>query len=130
MEEKTKVLKMLSDGKIDVAQADKLLKALSEPKKETSKKELKFLNILVDSKKDEGKRVKIKLPLRLLKAGMKLTKLIPENSRKKIQTTMYEKGINFDLNEINSENIDMLLESLQDLEVSVDDDETVRIFCE
>lgn len=136
MEHKTKILGMLAEGKIDVSEAEKLLNAVAS--KETSQKKefagtsQQFFNILVDSKKEEGTRVKIKVPLRLIKAGMKFVNLIPEKSREKIQNAMREKGINFDLNEIDSLNVDDLLDALQALEVAVDDSETsesIRIFC-
>lgn len=135
-EEKTKVLEMLAEGKIEVSEAEKLLGVLSETAKETSSKKgspsksPKFLKVQVDSKKDDGKRVNIQVPLALMKAGMKLTSLVPEDSRNKIQGAMDQKGIDFDLNEINPKNLDQLLESLQELEVTIEDDESVRIFCE
>jgi hypothetical protein len=135
MEHKTKILAMLAEGKIDVSEAEKLLNAVDSkesPKREFSETAQRFFNILIDSKKDEGTRVKIKVPLRLIKAGMKFASLIPEESRKKIQIAMRDKGINFDLNELDSLNVDELLDALQTLEVAVNDSETsetIRIFC-
>ena len=134
MDNKAKILAMLAEGKIDVTEAEKLLNAV-DAKERWSKKDFptsqQFFNILVDSKKEGGTRVKIKVPFRLIRAGMKFVKLIPEQSRNKIQGAMRDKGIDFDLNDINTLNDD-LLEALQTLEVSVDDSETsesVRIFC-
>lgn len=136
MEPRTQILEMLAEGKIDVSEAEKLLNAVdfkeTPLKREFSGTSQQFFNILVDSKKKEGTRVKIKVPIRLIKAGMKFANLIPEESRKKIQIAMRDKGINFDLNEIDALNVDELLDALQALEVAVDDSETgenVRIFC-
>jgi hypothetical protein len=127
---------MLAEGKIDVSEAEKLLNAIdskeTSSRKECSETAQQFFNVLIDSKKEGGTRVKIKVPLRLLKAGMKFVNLIPEESRKKIQIAMRDKGINFDLNEIDSLNADELLDALQALEIAVNDSETsesIRIFC-
>ena len=133
IEHKTKILAMLAEGKIDVSEAEKLLDAVdsreSAPKREISQQ---FFNIFIDSKNEGGTRVKIKVPLRLLKAGMKFANLIPEESRNKIQTAMRNKGIKFNLDEMDSLNIDELLEALQALDIAVEDgetSETIRIFC-
>lgn len=129
---KTKILEMLQSGKISIEEAEKLLKAVDpEPKVSAtvSKANPKFLNILVNSKEENGKKIKIKIPFRLLRAGMKLTSLIPQDSRAKIQEAIDRKGINFDLSQLNDLNMEELIETLTEFEVAIDDYETVQIFC-
>lgn len=135
MDYKTKILTMLAEGKIDVSEAEKLLKAVEPkempPENAVSSGTKQFFNVLIESKKEGGTRVKIKVPLRLLKAGMKFVNIIPEESRKRIQGALRDKGINFDLNDLDSLS-DELLDAIRALEIAVDDNETsesVRIFC-
>ncbi len=137
MAHKTKILTMLAEGTINVPDAEKLLNAVdcreTPPKKPGLGATNGFFNILVDSEKENGTRVKIKLPLRLIKAGMKFANLIPEETRRKIQMAMRDKGINFDLNELDSLNADDLIDALKASEVSVNDSETsesIRIYCD
>lgn len=130
---KTKILEMLQNGKLSIDEAERLLNAVNQDSKVsavTSKKSLKFLNISVNSKEENGKKIKIKIPLRLLKAGMKLTSLIPQDSRAKIQAAMDRKGIKFDLGQLNELNMDELIETLSEFEVAIDDYESVQIYCD
>ncbi len=114
-EKRNKILTMLSEGKIEIAEAEKLLNALGSKE---------FLNILVDPKEEEGTRVKIKVPLRLMRAGVKLANFMPEHSRERVEEALQKRGIAFDLS-----NIDEFIEDLQQLELFVDDEERVQIFC-
>ena len=74
----------------------------------------------------DGENVNVRVPLALVKAGIKLKAVIPKNAQEK----MDEKGVNLDaLNELDE---DELMEALRDLKVNIDSDkgDTVRIFCE
>ena len=127
-EHKKKVLVMLSKGEITVEEAVKLLDSLSSSK---PKEELRFFSIFVDSEEEGGTRVRIKVPLRLIKTGMQLASLIPEASREKTEEALRSKG--FDLRVLSSLKPEELIHTLGELEVSVYDSEkkeTVSIFCE
>jgi hypothetical protein len=138
-EERNQILKMLSDGKIDVSEAERLLDAIDEkPEKteidksssETGK--LKYLRVQVEPKHNgKGEQVNIKVPLQLIRAGAKIASFLPNGAKFNIEKSLKDKGINFGLSEINRENVDEILNALREMSIDVDsDDEMVKIFCE
>jgi hypothetical protein len=78
----------------------------------------KFMYVKVNSVK--GDNVNVKIPLGLVKAGLKLTSLIPAQAQDQINKTMAEKGMNFDLNSFKPEDVEELLEALREMEIDVD----------
>ena len=145
-DERRQILDMLAEKKITVEEAEKLLEAIGAgPQKEKKedkntggddstimmKKTPKFLKILVSPKSEKGDSVKIKIPLFLIKAGVKLGSVIPGEARDKFNKAMGEKGFDIDLNKLDSETLDEMLKALQEFSIDVDDkDETVKIYCE
>ena len=138
-EEKRKILEMLSAGKITVEEAEKLLSAVSDSADETEKSSgpspkggPKYLRVLVEPGPDNssGDRVNIRVPVKLLRAGIKLAALIPQDAQGKIDRAFKEKGIGLDLSQITEENLGEIVESLNDLTVDVEGKEKVRVFCE
>lgn len=140
-EDRVRILSMVADGKISVAEGEKLLTAIEDGgasdgaaatatavTKRTGP--LKFLRVTVNSQ--NGDNVNVKVPLALLRAGMKLTSLIPPQAMEKVNASMQEQGINFDLNSMKQEDIEAIIESLADMEVNVDsaNGDTVKVFCE
>ncbi len=134
-EERKKVLEMLAEGKITSDEAERLLEKL-EPRVdeqravrvETSESRksgtLKYLCVLVDT--TDGDKVNIRLPLALVRTGIKLSTMLPSKASEK----MKEQGI--DLSALSELRGDELLKALEELTVNVDssDGDTVRIFCE
>jgi len=137
-EERRKILNMLAEGKISAEDAERLLDALNRPKPAAEKTEpqhkgkLKCLKIQVEPKSGETKdKVNITIPLQIIRAGIKLGSVIPNDAKNKINEALHEKGINFDVNELEGDSVDRVLESLSEMQINVDDDkEVVRIFCE
>ncbi len=137
-EERKKILEMLANGKISVEEAERLLSAMAESegestpgtKKETSR--LKYLRVVVEpgpgSKKDE--RVNIRVPIKLIRSGIKLASLLPNDVQGKVDDALKEKGISLDFSQINEENLEEIVESLRDLTVDVEGKERVKIYCE
>jgi DNA-binding transcriptional ArsR family regulator len=136
--ERERILKMLAEGKISVAEAEELLDALSKnkPAEDTtatpSGKKPKYLRVQVDPGNKSGKeQVNIRIPLQLIRAGAKLASVVPSEAREKVNRALHEKGIGLDINDLNSEKLESVIESLGDLSVDVDgEDEKVKIFCE
>lgn len=140
-EERKQILQMLAEGKISTDEAGRLLDALESrnagtPRAEAPKADAgakpKFLHIKVESdpKSPRQETVDIKVPIMLLKAGMKLTSLVPERLRGQITTQLGDKGIDLDLNKLNGEAGDSLIKALMDMSIDVDsDNEKVRIYC-
>jgi len=73
--------------------------------------------------------VNIRIPLRLIRAGVKLEGLLPEGSREVVTRKLSQSGI--DLGKLGSDDLDELVAALSDLRVSVvSGSEVVKIYCE
>jgi hypothetical protein len=139
-EDRRKILDMLAQGKITVDEAEKLLSAISQPSAESEQREKpgkkgfpKYLRVVVEPRPDsaKGEKVNIRVPFQLLRAGIKLASVIPSDVQGRVDEHLKEKGIDINLSNITSENLEELLVHLNDLTVDVDSkEEKVRIFCE
>lgn len=141
-DERRQILQMLADGKINADEAERLLAALDINKGAESKREgatggglgkPKFLHIKVEAEPGTHHRhenVDIKIPLILVKAGIKLGALMPEKARFRLNEHLGEKGLNIDLNQLSSEDMETILQSLTESSIDVTSDkEKVRIYC-
>jgi hypothetical protein len=140
-DERKKILQMLSEGKITVEEAERLLEAITRamgpqgeggelPAQRAARKP-KYLRVEVNSvKSGKADQVNIRVPLGLLKAGVRLKGLIPGNAAARVNSALKDKGI--DLDSLKGGALDELVEHLADLEVDVkeSDGDTVHIFCE
>jgi len=135
-EERKKVLEMLSDGKISADEAERLLDALESKATDTSPQAAltktldnlpQYLFVKVDSV--DGDKVNIRVPLKLVKAGIKLKALLPQDAQDKINAKLNEKGINLD--DFKAENFKDILDALTEFEMNVDGKkgDKVRIYC-
>jgi DUF4097 and DUF4098 domain-containing protein YvlB len=134
-----RILHMLAEGKLTPDDAEKLLQALEVKPRESEVVNQnrsmdvkgKYLFVQVDPK--EGKsseRVSVKVPLALVKAGLNITKLIPAEAQDKIQSSMQDSGIPFNLGDIDPQNYEEIMEALEQMSIDVDTDEsTVKVFC-
>jgi len=141
-EDRRHVLGMLAEGKITADEAERLIAALGEPRApasfagETAGPRVnrpKYMRVVVDAN-DPGEgptKVNIRVPMQLLRAGVKLGSLIPAHARDQVNAAMAKEGIPFDINQLKPENLEELVEQLNDLTVDVDNERAkVRIFCE
>ena len=135
-EERKKVLEMLAEGKISADEAERLLDALESKTTETSPQTAlaktldnlpQYLFVKVDSV--DGDKVNIRVPLKLVKAGIKLKALLPQDAQDKINTKLNEKGLNLD--DFEAENFKDILDGLTEFEINVDEKkgDKVRIYC-
>ncbi len=142
-ESKKKVLELLADKKISVDEAIKLLALVDQP--ETGhqeavegvliKKKPRYLRVVVEpmagsSSPRDYDRVNVRVPMSLIRAGVKFSSLIPHDAADKVDGALKEKGINFSMRNIKDEDIEQLVEALGELEVNVEGKETVRVFTE
>ncbi len=142
-ENQKKVLDMLAEGKITADEAERLLNKLQgagsrdrapataatpaarpagEP--QGSGDPPRFLRVVIES--SDGDNVNVRVPMALIRAGIKMGALLPEQAR----VEMAKHGV--DLSEISNMDPDELVEALTELTVDVDSSEgdTVRVFCE
>ena len=135
-EETRRVLEMLSQGKVTVDEADQLLRAVGAPRVEATPDQAtpRFFRITVNQPAKDGGRaetVNVRVPMQLLRAGVKLAHLIPAQARVHVNDALHEKGFDIDLGQIKPENLEELVDHLDELTVDVDDkDVKVRVFCE
>ncbi len=135
------VLQLLADGKINADEAERLLSALdrngpaSAPASAPSiggNGAPKYLRVTVDAL-EHGKptKVNVRVPMALLRAGVRLTSLIPPAARDEVNRELAKNGVPFDIGQLKPENLDELISHLNDLTVDVDAAEAkVRVFCE
>ena len=85
-----------------------------------------------DDEDDEGAElVNVRVPMSLIRSGMKFTSLLPTEARYKVTDALQEKGINFDMRNMKPEDIEELIDALSDLEVNVvSGKEVVKVFVE
>lgn len=138
-EERRKILAMLAEGKITTEEAERLLAAVGESPGRSDgdvaprRRNWKYLRVLVDADDDHSgpTKVNIRVPMQLIRAGVKLSGVIPPEARTKINAAMREKGVDFDLNQVKPENLEEFMDQLNELTVDVDNEKAkVRIFCE
>lgn len=139
-EERRKILQMVSEGKITVEEADELLTALAAKAGPSSgegaveaKAAPRYLRVLVDE--ERGDKVNIRVPLGLIRAGLRLGSLIPKQAKEKVDCALKDKGIDLGLSKADPKNVEELIEALSHLTVEVNAEneskgDRVRIFCE
>jgi len=142
-ENQKKILQMLADGKISVEEASRLLALVGEEEGPGDEKTLvekdrpspKYLYVRVEPKAGyEGHkhgRVNVRIPVGLIRAGMKLKALIPANVADDINRAMKSKGMDFDIHNLKDEYVDQLIGALSETEINVDSTEAeVRVYAE
>jgi len=129
------ILDMLANGKITAGEAERLIAALERggatAMSESDK--IKYLRVLVDTKDpvDGPTKVNVRVPMQLLRAGVRLTGVIPAGAREEVNAALRKEGIAFDINNVTPQNLEELIEQLRELTVDVDNENTkVRVFCE
>jgi hypothetical protein len=144
MNNQRKILEMLAENKINADEAEKLLSLTDEEKTEPENKEgkgtsplknLKYLRVVVKTipnpayqpvagdefiVNDDDENVNIRVPMSLIRAGMKLTSVIPPHAYNQIDSSLKEKGIDFDLRNLKPENVEELITAMGELEVNVE----------
>lgn len=139
-EERKKILTMLSEGKISTEDADNLLNAIKEEgikdtsinQKESRKKIFPdYLYVIVEPKSKGKDKVNIKIPLKLLKAGVKLASLMPHSLQEQVNASLKKEGIDFDIESINRENFTDFILTLTAVSIDVEsENERLKIYCE
>ena len=143
-ENRTRILEMLAEKKITVDEAERLLAVAGNEEKTEStytppntanNKIPKYLRVVVEPGpgsmgSEDVDKVNVRVPMSLIRAGMKLTSLIPPHASDKMNEAMREKGIDFDLRNMKPEDLEDLINALSDLEVDVDGKTKVRVFAE
>ncbi|MDG4767038.1 hypothetical protein O7632_23490 [Solwaraspora sp. WMMD406] len=141
-EQRRQILEMLAEGKITATEAEQLMDALDREQPEATqagaaspKARPKYLRVVVDSAEEAGgdgpARINVRVPLQLLRAGVRLTSLIPPQALTHVNAELAKSGVPIDLTQLKPQHIEELVEQLDDLTVDVDQPDTkVKVFCE
>jgi len=143
-ENQKRILEMLAKQKITVEEAERLLSLtgseesgeIPSDKSVERKTAPKYMRIVVEPGEEGGlgsntERVNIRVPMNLIRAGMKLTALIPPHAASRVHEALKEKGVDFDIRNFKPDDVEELVEALSDLEVNVEGGrEKVRVYVE
>jgi len=129
-EDRKQILEMLAAGKINVNEAERLMAAL-EPGNGSARPGASGES----GSKDPKARAKyLRVPMQLLRAGVRLASLIPQQAHNNLDQALSSHGVPLTLSQIKPENLEELIEHLDDLKVDVDGKDgnamKVRVFCE
>jgi hypothetical protein len=137
--DRKQVLEMLAAGKITAEEADRLLERLAgaaagagggssgqslEPALLKDKPEPRFMCIHVDS--DEGDKVDVRLPIGLLRTGIKLSAMLPKDAAE----AMSQNGVDF--SQLSALSGKELIDALREMTIDVNarDGTKVQVYCE
>ena len=131
-ENRRQILDMLAQGKITADEAERLISAIERAPAQADAT-VKYLRVLVDANDalDGPTKVNVRVPMQLLRAGVRLTGIIPARAREQVNDALRKEGIPFDINNVTPQNLEEMIEHLRDLSVDVDNEHAkVRVFCE
>ena len=138
-----RVLDLLAQAKITVDEADQLLRAMAAAPTpgaaapgpdEAAKPTLRWVRIAVHKQAKEGhkdKDVNIRVPISIVRSGMRLGALIPGLAGDQVAAKMRERGLDVDFSKLDGAAIDAILKDLGDTNIEIDSGKAhVRITCE
>jgi hypothetical protein len=134
-ERRRQVLEMLAEGTITAQEAERLLDALEreQPPSSAATRRPKYLRVLLEdnSSGDGAGRMNVRVPLQLLRAGVRLTSLVPPQALTRVNEQLAKSGVPIDLTELRPQDLEEVIEQLDELTVDVDDSGSkMQVFCE
>jgi hypothetical protein len=154
-ENRRQILEMLAAGKVTADEAERLLAALEPDPTQAAgrttstsgngqqsgapRTRAKYLRVLVEADEEmtglKGPTtVNVRVPLQLLRAGVRLASLIPQQAHNQFDQALSSHGVPLTLSQIKPENLEELIDHLEDLTVDVDGKDgnktRVRVFSE
>jgi hypothetical protein len=155
-ENKKKILEMLAKNKISADEAYRLLSTMDREegghdntghdnagpeymgnRNTEVKTKPRYLRVTVTPGENHldpqhADRVNVRIPMSLVRAGIKLTALIPPEALDKANNALRDKGINFDVRTIKPEDIEELIDALGDMQIDVQSakGDNVKVFVE
>lgn len=150
-DDRRQILDLLAGGKITADEAERLILAVEKSSgagasenenggtATAAKRRPRYLRVLVEG--DEqitgmkgGTTVNVRVPMQLLRAGVRLAGLIPAQAHAQLDQAFSQHGVPVTLSQIKPENLEELIDHLDDLTVDVDGKDgnpmKVRVFCE
>jgi hypothetical protein len=138
-----RVLELVAQGRVTVDDAADLIGALrgaSAPDGASAKAESgdpakrRYMRINVFKAGRDGrpgKDVNIRVPMTILRSGLRLGAIVPEFARERVYARLREQGVDIDLAKLDPAQIESLLADLGEVNIDVNGgEEKVRITCE
>jgi len=145
-ENRRQILNMLAASKITAEEAERLIAALESSgspgaehtmgstvpghstgnggRSDALKNHAKYLRVLVEAEQGaNGNKgpvsVNIRVPMKLLRAGVRLASLIPAQAHQHLDEALSQHGVPLTLSQIKPENLEELIDHLEDLTIDV-----------
>jgi len=144
-ENRRQILDMLVQGKINVDEAERLMALIDSPPggessgpegADKGKSSPRYLRVVVEAGpvangEEQGERVNIRIPMALIRAGVKLAALIPTGAINKVNEKLQQKGVKTDLGNLKFDGVEQLVDAIADMQMDEQDGKPqVRIFVE
>jgi len=142
-DDRRRILELVAQGKITVDEAQQLLQALDSGNGSASAgtgtdegkpSKLRWVLINVHKTAKEGKQdqdVNIRVPIAVIKSGMRLGALIPGLAGDQVASRLREKGLDVDFSKLDAASIEAMLRALGDTHIEIESGRSqVRITCE
>ncbi len=121
-EDRKRVLEMLASGKVTVDEAERLLAALGDPPPPAPdavaapQRPGRFFRIVVRKNEGSGKNVDIRIPLSLVKGGMRIGAMIP-GCGEAVTEQLRKKGINLDVTKLDPDGLEAALRDMGEMDI-------------
>jgi hypothetical protein len=140
-----RILDLLANGKVTVDEAEQLMQAIGVPPPHASaaaapapdtaeRVQPRWVRINVHKTAREGKHdkdVNIRVPIAIVKSGMRLGALIPGLAGDQVAARMREKGLDVDFSKLDGVTIEAMLKELSETNIEIESGKAqVRITCE
>ncbi|MEV6630456.1 hypothetical protein AB0M54_06865 [Actinoplanes sp. NPDC051470] len=141
-EQHRQILEMLAEGKITADEAERLIDAIELERPAPPPPDVvpakgnrpKYLRVLVHAEEpgsDGPSRINVRVPLQLLRAGVRLTSLIPPQALTKANLELSKSGVPIDLTQLKPQQLEELIDQLDEVTVDVNDPTAkVQVYCE
>ncbi len=128
------ILDKLAAGEMDAEEAERRLGGLPEVVDQPSgddepKDASKYLRIIVEGADAGEPMLNLRVPMNIVRAGVKLGAMLPEPTREKMSEKLRAKGIFVDPFELAATDMDTFIETLSGLEIEAEGRRaTLRVF--
>ncbi len=140
-EDRMKILNLLAAGRVTADEAERLLDALgNSPRPEvrppSNGEGPKFLRVQMEQARGgerDAKHINVRVPLSLLRAGVRLQGILPAKARAQINAALAEKGVDFDVDKLKGGQLETLIEGLTQTSIDIDADDgksRIKVSCE
>lgn len=141
-DDRKRILTMLATGRITAEEAESLLDALASPAAEKPAAgsarhgEPKYLRIQMEKDREderEPKHVHIRVPLQLLRSGVRLQGLMPPKARARLSAALAEKGMDFDIYKLKADSLESFIDTLTEASIDIeshDGSSRLKVSCE